>query len=1407
MSICNSSGLVVRQIVKICTRMSRIWVLVVCLAAGGLTQKSSGILYVISGPEVVHAGTATTLAVTVFGKSSVKVVAEASNGNTKVSQTEEFQEGLTKLLVIPPILGATTQSSLLNLTVKGYRTDTLLFTNTTIIRFKHRSVSSFIQMDRSHYEPGDTVKVRIVSTSMDNRPYKGKVDISVWDPSGNVVERWESTGNLGIVLQGFRLSRTAPVGQWTVTATVDGGSEEKNFTVQHHEPPHFKVLIKSPSIVLIGDDLSGSVRALYPSGQPVQGTVAVSVVLDPDVNSEASPILLTGTTEIYGSAHFSFSAEQLQVLQASSTFVHIDVCVNDESKDFKVNKTVKVQWVEKTFQLRFHTYPSTLKPTLHFYANLSISRYDRKSLSSLDLMNPVTVEVTQNSSAVNIESTVLTLPVPKDGNVHFRFKIKPQVEILLIQARFQSCVETLKMYSNHSSPSGSYIQINPVNSGDACIGMPLHLDVESNFQVTKLHFVVSSKGGVLTAGTNNSSFLSLTPTLSWSPTACFTIYCILPDGQVTADTTCLPVSQHCNLGLQWSSVRAQPGDKVSLHVSGLESKSRVEVVVIGTQEEVLEPNLDLKWKQESHLTMLTNTGLYGRRKQSGEEGHGFSEDEGLMVQAYWSHWSESLLWLYTDVSEETWVSEDIVVPDGFTSLSALTLVMSEPQGLRFNHAPLKLDISKDFTLSLDVPSQLIRGEEIVLEVNVINHLEHSVDIIVLLAQSESFEFVLTDRNNMSFINAQKLSLGSHQSASALFPIRALALGEMEISVDGVSSDATCSLIRRVMVEPEGIPQSYSQTLLLEIVPGKEDIPTSVSFSFPPDVVAGSQRANVVVVGDILALPLNNLNRLVEMPLSCGESNMIHFASSVSVLQYLNKTANDNKEIRRKALSYMMKAYQKQLSYQLQDGSFSPFGKSNLSGSTWLSAFVLRCFLQAEFFMPIDQTVLDKTRSWLLKNQKLQGEFSEAGRLLHTEMQEGLDSSPVALTAYVLVALLENGSYECSRKTEQGVMNSDGIILAQKYLEKQILVGVVSNYSLCLTAYALALAESPLADVALTELKRRADRKDGVMIWTSSSGLTSYDPEPGSVQIEMASYVLLALLRRGGFVEGIALMKWLSEQTNHPRGYGTTQDTVVALQAMVCYAVYSGANTIDLRFNISDQTSSLEYMLHINPSNYQEYQSKEISANKDLHLHIHMDGKGFGIFQLNVFYNRKSKTFSQSLQPTTDSGAFSLTAEVTGASDSDHMLSICTRLKDNQAVPRTGTVLMEVGMLSGFTLAPNPAVSTDLIWKVETVPNAVILYLDSLTKSEVCFKLPIIRKYNVAHVLDAAVVVYDYHEQNRRTTASYNSPVLHETDICFFCGANCENCWPGITITMSSSSREAKVSFSLVFGLIMLIAVL
>lgn len=48
-------------------------------------------------------------------------------------------------------------------------------------------------------------------------------------------------------------------------------------------------------------------------------------------------------------------------------------------------------------------------------------------------MNPAVIEVSQGTATVNNEATMLTLPVPEDGKVHVKFRLKDEVQRLFIR--------------------------------------------------------------------------------------------------------------------------------------------------------------------------------------------------------------------------------------------------------------------------------------------------------------------------------------------------------------------------------------------------------------------------------------------------------------------------------------------------------------------------------------------------------------------------------------------------------------------------------------------------------------------------------------------------------------------------------------------------------------------------------------------------------------------------------------------------------------------------------------------------------------------------------------------------------------------------------------------------------------
>jgi len=72
-------------------------------------------------------------------------------------------------------------------------------------------------------------------------------------------------------------------------------------------------------------------------------------------------------------------------------------------------------------------------------------------------------------------------------------------------------------------------------------------------------------------------------------------------------------------------------------------------------------------------------------------------------------------------------------------------------------------------------------------------------------------------------------------------------------------------------------------------------------------------------------------------------------------------------------------YQRELQYRHPDGSYSAFGPSDESGSTWLTAFVLKSFSQAARYINIDEEDLRMTHDWFEKNQLENGCFRSVSR--------------------------------------------------------------------------------------------------------------------------------------------------------------------------------------------------------------------------------------------------------------------------------------------------------------------------------------------------------------------------------------------------------------------------------------------
>ncbi|XP_060738507.1 alpha-2-macroglobulin-like protein 1 [Tachysurus vachellii] len=716
------------------------------------------------------------------------------------------------------------------------------------------------------------------------------------------------------------------------------------------------------------------------------------------------------------------------------------------------------------------------------------------------------------------------------------------------------------------------------------------------------------------------------------------------------------------------------------------------------------------------------------------------------------YFPETWIWDLVPVSQSGVTAINKTVPDSITTWQADAFCTS-PVG--FGVAPkTELIAFQPFFVSLTMPSSVIRGEVFTLKATVFNYLQSCMMVKVSVAKSKQFS--TTPCKNCSYT----CCLCAEESWTFSWTITPKLLGEVSVSVtaEAVQTSVLCgkaavtvpqkgridTVIKTLLVLAEGTKQYKSYNVLL--CPSGSAVEQSVSLTLPEIMVEGSATASVSVLGDLMGRALQNLASLLAMPYGCGEQNMLRFAPNIFILQYLESTDQLTPQILSTAQTYLVTGYQRELTYKHTDGSYSAFGMSDASGNTWLTAFVMKSFGNAKRYIFIDQVFVDQAKSWLGQQQQANGCFASVGQLFHLDMKGGVNDE-VTLTAYITAAMLE-----LNYTVTDPVVNNGLTCLRNAFTQ------VNSTYTKALLFYTFTLAgDHGMRNTLISGLNAVAIVSGGGRHWSRSSTGSVTD----SLEVEMTSYVLLALMsgpELPGFGLGysISIVRWLSQQQNSFGGFASTQDTVVALQALAkySYATYSPAGSVNVTITSpSGQINSFT----INQSNrllYQERELQEVLGDYD----VKAEGKGCVYVQFTLSYN---------IPPPPDNSSFSILASASGnCRVPNPSLEVTVTVMYNGKRPNTNMVVIEVKPLSGFEadvtsvalVNGESKLADGAVKRVDQIEGNVIIYLDGLTKGqEKTYTLTITEVDLVNHLKPAVVKVYDYYETSDMAVTDYFSP--------------------------------------------------
>ncbi|XP_026844063.1 CD109 antigen isoform X1 [Drosophila persimilis] len=705
------------------------------------------------------------------------------------------------------------------------------------------------------------------------------------------------------------------------------------------------------------------------------------------------------------------------------------------------------------------------------------------------------------------------------------------------------------------------------------------------------------------------------------------------------------------------------------------------------------------------------------------------------------------------------------VPDTITSWVVTGFSLNPSSGIALTKNPSKIRVFQPFFVSTNLPYSVKRGEVIAIPVIIFNYLDKTLDAEVTMDNTDK-EFEFTEATNEVEEKAsdevrrvKRVTIPANSGKSVSFMIRPKTVGSTTLKITATSPLAGDTIHQKLKVEPEGVTQFVNRAVFINLKEQPE-MSETLEVQIPTEAVPDSEFIEFSVMGDLLGPTLQNLDNLVRMPYGCGEQNMVNFVPNILVQKYLEVTNRKMPSIEAKARKFLEIGYQRELTYKHDDGSYSAFGKSDPSGSTWLTAYVMRSFHQAGKYTDVDPKVVTAGLDFLLSKQKENGEFPEVGKLFDNANQNEL-----ALTSFVLLAFFEN--HELIPKYQSAIDKS------VQYVAEEV-DKTEDQYALAIAAVALQLAKHPQAEKVLAKLESEAKQENDRKWWSKatetsgeqSSRLTIWRPR--SNDVEITSYVLLALLEKNPAETALPIVKWLIGQRNSNGGFASTQDTVIGLQALTKFAskTGSGTGTMDVEFVPSNGTKST---IKVEPENALVLQT-HVLPKTTRKVDFTAKGTGSAMVQLSYRYNLAEKDKKPS---------FKVTPTVKDTTSSQLLVvDICAEyipLEDGDKDKDSNMAVMEIVLPSGFvgdadSLSKIQAV--DRVKRVETKnsDSTVIVYFDSLTPGDVkCLPVEATKAHAVAKQKPAAVSLYDYYDTERRATEYYQV----KSSLCDICeGSDC-----------------------------------
>nr|XP_019959614.1 PREDICTED: complement C3-like [Paralichthys olivaceus] len=765
-----------------------------------------------------------------------------------------------------------------------------------------------------------------------------------------------------------------------------------------------------------------------------------------------------------------------------------------------------------------------------------------------------------------------------------------------------------------------------------------------------------------------------------------------------------------------------------------------------------------------------------------EEGEYLDESQVYLRFKFYESWLWTIVNLPStaDTDGLATVNMENPLPDSITEWGVLAISASPHTGFCVAE-PYNVRAWKHFFVDLRLPHSVARNEQVEIKAVIHNYGSDDLHVrVVLMKTQDMCSIAFKDRHT------QEVMLPAGTSKAVPYTIVPLVVGKLPLEVlvvgrDMMGGDHIQKFLRVVLdgVQKTEVRSSVlnpsaeggTQTVRVERIKLESVVPNSVPETFI------NVRGNVLADSIDNSISDDSLASLIQMPGGCVEQNLARITLPLIATLYLERTNDwESVGVQRKAeaIRYIRRGYENQLAYRKPDGSYPPYRREG--ASTWITAYVVKVFSMAHSIIGINEQQVCDPLIYLVKNKHrlVPGKFVEDNPVYSTTMTGGLrgDDPETTLTAFVLIALAE--SKQAGIRCASADVNLDMIIeRTAKYLMKALLLPGRRPYTVAIASYALALVEKDR--FSLTWLLRAA--APGGSHWPDSHN--------DLFTLEATGYALLALVKLGNMEQAAVAFKWLNSQRRRGGGFGSTQSTMVVLQALSEYQINKpppGDLSLDVDVRIAGRK---EIRYHFNPSTTYAARSSRLPANLD--LEVEARGNGQGILEVVTYYNQVHEVDEK--RPCEH---FELNVTIEESSEkppADAEKSYQITIKVRALGPRdVRMVVLDVSLPTGFT--PENSDLEMLLNSVDRYINnfqivdnlsdrgSLIIHLFKVSHKEpeiLIFRLQ--QSFKVGLLQPSSVTVYEYYSPDRRCSRTY-TPREDKEELTQICRDNVCRCTQG-----------------------------